>query len=379
MPWEPVTVEQQRREFVMLAQQETVSFRELCRRFGISRRIGYKWCHRFAEAGAAGLQDRSRRPHQTRPQVAVPTQQAIVALRQAHPCWGARKLRRLLQNRGLHPLPATSSITATLHRHALIGPDSPAGQQPWVRFEHPAPNSLWQMDFKAPVATHAGTQHVLSVLDDHSRFALCLQALSDQQGCSVQAVLVGVFRRYGVPEAMLSDNGPPWGNLAADAYGALAVWLMRLGVYVTHSRPSHPQTVGKDERFHGTLERELLARHQWRDGEHLQAHLDPWRQQYNCLRPHEALELEVPASRYQPSLHPYPEQMEPIHYPPGMPVRKVQDKGRVHYKGRLLPVSQALRGQPVGVRATATDGLVEVLFCHQVVKRLNLAECRKAE
>ena len=136
---------------------------------------------------------------------------------------------------------------------------------------------------------------------------------------------------------------------------------------------------GEDERFHGSLERKLLARHQWRDGEHLQAHLAPWRQQYNCLRPHEALELEVPASRYQPSLHPYPEQLEPIHYPPGMPVRKVQDKGRVHYQGRLLPVSQAFRGQPVGVRATATDGLVEVLFCHQVVKRLNLAECQKAK
>jgi len=110
-------------------------------------------------------------------------------------------------------------------------------------------------------------------------------------------VLVGVFRRCGLPEAMLSDNGPPWGDLAADAYGALAVWLMRLGIYVTHSRPSHPQTVSKDERFHGSLERELLARHQWRDGEQLQAHLDPWRQQYNCLRPHEPLDLEMAASR----------------------------------------------------------------------------------
>jgi len=103
MPWEPGTMEQQRREFVMLAQQEKVPFRELCRRFGISPRIGYKRCHRFAEAGAAGLQDRSCRPHRTRPQLPAPTQQAIVALRQAHPCWGARKLRRLLQNQGLHP------------------------------------------------------------------------------------------------------------------------------------------------------------------------------------------------------------------------------------------------------------------------------------
>jgi len=379
MPWEPVTVEQQRREFVMFAQQGRVPFRELCRRFGISPRIAYKWCHRFAEAGEAGLRDHSRRPHRRRPQLPAPTQQAIVALRQAHPCWGARKIRRLLHNQGLHPVPATSSITAALHRHALIGADSPAGQRPWVRFERPLPNDLWQMDFKAPVATPAGPQHVLSVLDDHSRFALSLQALPKQEGRLVQAALVAAFRRYGVPEAMLSDNGGPWGDLAADAYAALAVWLMRLGIYVTHSRPYHPQTVGKDERFHGSLERELLAWHQWRDGEHLQAHLDPWREQYNFLRPHEALALEVPADRYQPSLHPYPEELEPIHYPPGLPVRKVQRGGEVHFGGRLLSVSKAFRGQPVGIRAAASDGLVEVLFCHQVIKRLTLGECPKAE
>jgi len=379
MPWEPVTVEQQRREFVMFAQQGRVPFQDLCRRFGISPRIGYKWCHRYAEAGEAGLRDHSRRPHRRRPQLPAATQQAIVALRQAHPCWGARKIRRLLHNQGLHPVPATSSITAALHRHALIGADSPAGQRPWVRFEHPLPNGLWQMDFKAPVATQAGPQHVLSVLDDHSRFALSLQALPKQDGRSVQAALVAAFRRYGVPEAMLSDNGGPWGDLAADAYGALAVWLMRLGIYVTHSRPYHPQTVGKDERFHGTMQRELLARHQWRDGEHLQAHLDPWREQYNFLRPHEALALEVPASRYQPSLRAYPAQLEPIQYSPGLPVRKVQHGGEMHFGGRLLHVSKAFRGHPVGVRATDIDGLVEVLFCHQVIKRLTLGECPKAE
>ncbi len=379
MPWRLVTVEQQRREFVMLAQQQAMPFRELCRRFGISPKVGYKWQERFAGAGEAGLRDRCRRPHQTRPQLSADLQEAIVGIRREHPCWGARKIRWILQRQGVDPVPAASAITRVLHRHGLIGADSPPGQRPWQRFEYPAPNDLWQMDFKAPVATLSGEQHILSVLDDHSRFVVGLQALSDQEGASVQAVLVALFRRYGLPEAMLMDNGTPWGDLAADRWGALAVWLMRLGLYVSHARVSHPQTVGKDERFHGTLERELLSRHQWRDGSHLQARLGPWREEYNGFRPHEALGMEVPASRYRLSLRSFPEQLAPIEYPPGMAVRKVQAKGFIYFQGRLLRVSKAFRGQPVGLRAMSVEGCWEVLFCHQVIRRLDLREWPKAE
>lgn len=375
MPWGAVTVEERRREFVMLAQQQAMPFQAVCRRFGISPRVGYKWQQRFAEAGEAGLVDRSRRPHQTRPQLPEDLQEAIVAMRREHPCWGARKIRKLLERQGLARVPAASAITRVLRRHGLLGPDAPPGQQPWVRFERPAPNELWQMDFKAPVVTLAGEVHILSVLDDHSRFVVGLQALSDQQGVSVQAQLQQLFGRYGLPEAMLMDNGSPWGDLASDEYGALAVWLMRLDIYVTHSRPAHPQTVGKDERFHGTLEKELLSRHQWRDAGHLQVRLDPWREEYNHVRPHEALGLEVPASRYRLSLRPLPEALAPIEYPPGMLVRKVQDKGIVHFQGRLVRVSKALRGQPVGLRPMSTDGCWEVLFCHQIIRRLDLREC----
>lgn len=379
MPWGAVTVEAKRREFVMLAQQQTMPFQELCRRFGISPKIGYKWCHRFAESGEAGLQERSRRPHQTRPELPADLQEGIVVLRREHPCWGARTLRTLLEREGREPVPAASAITRVLHRHGLIGPEAPAGQRPWERFVRPAPNDLWQMDFKAPVRTLAGEGHILSVLDDHSRFAVGLQALPNQQGASVQAVLRVLFSRYGLPEAMLMDNGSPWGDLAADRWGALTLWLMRLAIYVTHSRPYHPQTVGKDERFHGTLQRELLSRHQWRDREHLQAQLDPWREQYNGVRPHQALEMAVPQSRYRPSLRPFPESLPPIEYPPGMEVRKVQAKGYLYFQGRLPRVSKAFRGQLVGLRPTSPDGCWEVLFCQQVIHRFDLRECPKAE
>jgi transposase InsO family protein len=379
MPWRLVTVEQQRREFVKLASQQAVPFRELCRRFGISARVGYKWQQRFREGGEAGLRDRSRRPHRTRPELPADRQQAIVAIRQEHPCWGARKIRWVLQGQGEEEVPATSTITTVLHRQGLIGPEAPPGQRPTQRFERPVPNDLWQMDFKAPVRTLAGQVHILSVLDDHSRFVLGVQALGAIAGALVQASLTRLFGQYGLPEAMLMDNGSPWGDAAAQAYGALTVWLMRLRIYVTHSRPYHPQTVGKDERFHGTLQRELLSGHQWQHAQHLQARLDPWREEYNHRRPHEALEMEVPASRYRPSLRAFPTQLEPVAYPAGMEVRRVQSKGWVHFQGRIVQVSRAFRGQPVGLRPMSRDGCWEVLFCHQIIRRIDLRECPKAE
>lgn len=377
MPWEPVTVEEQRRELVKLAQQQHVPFREVCRRCGVTPKTGYKWRRRAAEEGLEGLRDRSRRPHRTQPEVPAPVQEAIVAWRQEHPCWGARKLRRLLQNQGYAPVPATSAITRVLHRHGLISPEAPAGQQAWQRFEHPAPNDLWQMDFKAPVKTLVGEVPILSVLDDHSRFLVGLEALPNKEGATVQAALQGLFRRYGIPTALLMDNGTPWGDLAAEEWSATSVWLMRLRIYVAHARPYHPQTVGKDERFHGTLERELLARRQWRDQSHLQEHLPPWRRVYNEVRPHEALQLEVPASRYRMSLRPFPEALAPILYPPGVEVRRVQDKGEVFFQGRVTRVSKAFRGYPVGLRPDRKEGSWEILFCQQVIHRFDLRECPK--
>jgi transposase InsO family protein len=157
------------------------------------------------------------------------------------------------------------------------------------------PNSLWQMDFKGPVNTLAGQAHPLTVLDDHSRFNLCLQALPNQQTAGVQDTLSDTFRRYGLPDRMAVDNGSPWGCDAEHLYTALTVWLIRLGVSVSHSRPYHPQTLGKDERFHGTLKRELLNRRQWQDRSDLQKSLDPWREEYNWIRPHEAWDWRFPA------------------------------------------------------------------------------------
>lgn len=372
MPWGVVSLMSLRQEFVRLSEKKAVSFTELCQRYGISRKTGYKWLSRYRTKGTQGLIDQSRRPKNSPAKLPQAREQIVLRLRQSHPRWGARKIRRLLKNQG-EALPACSTITALFHRHGLIAPSYEAKPN-WQRFEREVPNSLWQMDFKGPVATLGGPAHALTVLEDHSRFNLCLKALPNQKGESVQQALTQTFRLYGLPNSMIMDNGPPWGGEPAYPYTVLTMWLIRLNVGVSHSRSYHPQTMGKDERFHGTLNRELLYARQGRDLYHLDGAFERYRQQYNFIRPHEALDLEVPASRYRVSLRSFPETLPPIEYDPGVTVRKVQDKGEISFRGKTLKVGQAFRGYPVGLKATLTDGIFDVLFCRQTICQINLHE-----
>ena len=260
MPWKVPSVSEVRAEFVAMAQAEGLPFRTLCARFGITTPTGYKWLRRYAAEGAAGLIDRARRPHHSPGQTPAAVEAAVLALRAQYPVWGARKLRVLLARQGVQPLPATSTITAILRRHGALDPAQGAGQpRAFQTFEHPYPNALWQMDFKAPLRCGPGRCHPLTVLDDHSRYALVLAACPNQRTGTVRAHLETAFRHDGLPDRFLVDNGSPWGDTWPAGYTPLTVWLRRYGVAVSHSRPYHPQPLGKDERFHGTLQRELLA------------------------------------------------------------------------------------------------------------------------
>ncbi len=372
MPWAERNRMSLREELVHLSESQKITMTELCRRFQISRKTGYKWVQRFGTEGAAGLADRSRRPHRIHYQVPEPTRQYLVAERQRHPAWGARKLRQRARTQGLPAVPACSTITALLKREGLLTPAATAAPHAWQRFEHPAPNDLWQMDFKGPIPTRTAPRQALTILDDHSRFNLCLQALCAQTREAVQASLLTVFRQYGLPNRLLTDNGSPWGHTGEQPFTVLTVWLIRVGIRISHSRPYHPQTMGKDERFHGSLNREVLQQAQWRDPAHLQQALDRWRQVYNHDRPHEALALAVPATRYEPSLHAYPESLPPIEYDTGVTVRKVQQKGEVHFQGQVFEVSRAFRGYPVGLVPTKEDGIYAVHFCHHTITRIDV-------
>jgi transposase InsO family protein len=362
-PWKMSTMAQ-RREFVMLFEREGVNRRELCRRFEISPTAAYELLDRWRREGDAGLADRSRRPRHSPNRTASELEAAVVAVRGQHPAWGGRKIRRRLQDGGHAVVPSASTVTAILRRHGLLGAAASAPQPPFQRFEHKAPNRLWQMDYKGHLAMRAGGRcHPLTVLDDHSRYALGLCACADERAETVQAALTGIFRRYGLPERMLMDNGAPWGSDAEHRHTVLTVWLWELGIEVSHGRPYHPQTQGKDERFHRTLVAELVGRHVFADLAEYQHRFDEWRMVYNTQRPHEALALATPITRYQPSPRAFPEKIEPYDYGEGALLRRVEADGWISFRNRPFRVGKAFRRRLVALRPTEEDGCFAVYFC----------------
>lgn len=373
MPWITHTMISQRSEFVRLASQPAVNMRELCRRFQISAKTGYKWRQRFAQAGEAGLTDRSRRPQHSPKLVSATLSERVIALRKEYPGWCGRKLRRRLQDLG-EQAPAASTCTEILRRAHLL--DAGAHTvKPLQRFERSAPNELWQMDYKGHFPTQVGGRcHPLTMLDDHSRFNLVLAATADQTAATVQNALHRAFSLYGLPEAMLCDNAPPWGcPEPVCPYSSLGVWLLRWGVQVLHGRPYHPQTQGKEERFHRTLDHELLSRHTWRDLAHCAEQFPRYRQIYNCERPHDALGGATPVSRYQPSPRSLPATLPVIEYPLHTLVRKVRTYGVITWQNRSWYIGRAFGGQPIGLRPSPqTDGLWEVHYATHHLGHIDL-------
>ena len=365
MPWKEVSIMDERREFVRLAMQEGTNRRELCRRFGIHPDTGYKWIRRWAFDGE--FADHSRRPHSSPSRTDQEIEERIVAIRDAHPAWGARKIGRCLEREGIAS-PAISTVHEILRRYdRIIAPVG--GRAAHQRFEKPAPNLLWQMDFKGHVAlTKGGRCHPLTVLDDHSRYDLCLQACADEQASTVQRCLELTFRRYGLPYAFFVDNGSPWGDSSGARWTRFSVWLLKLGIAVLHSRPYHPQSRGKNERFHRTLKAEVFALRPYPDLCAVQLVFDDWRITYNHERPHEALGQEVPASRYRPSDRSMPDRLPAVEYDEGEIVRTVPTtKDYISFRGLHFKVPQAFRGERVAIRPLTVDGQFGVFFAaHQI-------------
>lgn len=369
MPWNEVSIVGQREEFVRLAQKQG-NIRLLCRRFGLSPTTAYKWLGRYREGGREGLEDSSRRPLRSPRRSADAIERAVVGVREEHPAWGARKIRFRLLALGIPSVPATSTVHAILQRRGLIDPTQGAQHRAWQRFEHDAPNRLWQMDFKGHFPVDGVRCHPLTVLDDHSRFSVCLRACPNERQNTVQEELSETFRRYGLPDRITMDNGSPWGGKGD--FTTLTVWLIRVGVAVSHSRPYHPQTQGKDERFHRTLQREVLSCYTFHNLDQVQQRFDIWRHVYNLERPHESLNMQVPASRYEPSQRCFPESLPPIEYDCADLVRKVQNGGELWFKGRPFDVGSSFVGQYVALRPSARDGVFDVFFAHQKISQINL-------
>ncbi|HPJ33399.1 MAG TPA: IS481 family transposase [Spirochaetota bacterium] len=374
MPWNEVTIVSLRREFVNLALKEGANISLLCRRYNISRKTGHKWIKRFLDSGEKGLEDQSRRPLTSPLNTADEMEKLILKVRKDHPAWGGRKINQRLVDLGHTGVPAPSTITEILKRNGKINQKESEKHKAWIRFEADNPNDLWQMDFKGHFQIIGGRCHPLTVLDDNSRFSLCLDACKNERADTAKGCLIGVFRRYGMPKAILCDNGPPFGASIFSPYTTLGKWLIRLGIKLIHGRPKHPQTQGKEERFHRTLKAEILDYIDFEvlDFSTMQNEFDRWRDIYNFERPHESLSMKVPGQVYCESKREYPEVLPQIEYSPGDKVLQVRDGGRIHYQGKGLRIGKAFTGEFVAIRPTINDHKIEVYYCNQLIKVIDL-------
>ena len=365
MAWGTVNVDEQRMRFVVLASRREKTMRELCEEFEISRPTGYEWLRRYARGGIAGVVEKSRRPQHSRNRTEAEIEQRVVELRRQRPDWGAKKLRVLLQREGVQVPRIT--IHRILLRHDLVR-EQDQHRGAVQRFERGAPNELWQMDFKGPVGWNAGVGP-LSVLDDHSRYAITLAETGSTRAEAVRERLEEAFGRCGVPQGMLMDHGTPWWNMqAAAGWTWLTVWLMKQGIQMHFSGYRHPQTQGKVERFHGSLEAARRKR-VGVDCAPEQRWYDAFRQEYNEERPHEALGMKTPASLWHPSERRYQGNPPAWEYEAGAEVRRLGGAGQMTLQGRRWEISKALAGE--WVRLIRIEERILVYYCRSLVRELD--------
>lgn len=369
MPWKEVTRVDQRKRLIELALLPGANVSGLCYRMGISRKTAYKWLSRYEPGKRMSLEDQSRRPKNSPQRVDKKTEALILHYRDQYPTWGGRKLRKLLINSKHDIIPSASTITEVLRRyHQLSVTKSTSSYQ---RFERGNANELWQMDFKGHFAIASGRCHPLTILDDHSRFSICLKACENETKEVVKLHLMSSFRDYGLPVGINVDNGPPWGNSGDDDPNHLCLWLMRCGIRVTHSRPYHPQTNGKDERFHRTLKQELINQRTFNSQADTQVAFDDWRHTYNYVRPHEAKDMRTPSQCYRSSERSYVEKLPPIDYADGE-IRKVDAAGRISFKNKVVKVGKAFIGESIAVKETDQEGVYALFFIHSLIKKIDL-------
>jgi transposase InsO family protein len=366
MPWKEVTAVNERMEFVArLKAGERMT--DLCREFGISRKTGYKFERRYEEHGPRGLYDVSRRPRRLARQVSAGIQTAILDLKRDQPTWGAAKIQEVLRRR--HPemeVPVRSTIHDLLDRYGLVKKRSKRRRYhayPTLREQDiQAPNQLWCADFKGQFRMgNAKYCYPLTVSDFHSRYLLGCEAMESTQSESAQQGFEWIFREYGLPTRLRTDNGVPFSSRSVQGLSSLSVWWMRLGIQVERIEPGKPQQNGRHERMHRTLKEDIRPRLS-KNLLAQQEQLDRFREDFNERRPHEALKMKCPADVYKPSLKRYPDRLSEPSYPNHDLVRQVYTSGSVCFRdGKSFFISTALADQTIGFEEEE-DGLWRINF-----------------
>jgi transposase InsO family protein len=366
MPWKETVPMDERLQFVRDALSDRWNMSELCARYGVSRKIGYKWLARYEDEGRRGLADRSRAPHRCPHKIADAMAELLVEAREAHPFWGARKLLRVLADRHprIHDWPAPSTVADLLARRGLVHKrrHRRASTHPGVvRPTTAAPNDLWTADFKGQFRTGDRRYcYPLTIADQHTRFLLACHGLLSTQTVTARPVFERAFREYGLPVAIRTDNGVPFATQAIHGLSYLNVWWMRLGIVHQRSRPGCPQDNGAHERMHRTLKRQAIKPVRGSCGAQ-QRNFNAFQREYNTERPHERLGQETPASRYNASARAYPERLPTLEYPRHFLVKKITTGGTFRFQHRLLYLANAMVDQHIGLEETE-DGIWAIHF-----------------
>jgi len=376
MPCKECPVVSQRMDLALEMVRRNRSVREIAAKFGVSRTTAYKWQSRFRARGRDGVENASRRPHHSPAKTPDPIEEFICAMRERIPHWGPEKIHAFVTNCGTLGLPSARTVARILKRCGRIEPREPAPTG-LTRFEHPAPNELWQIDFKRTVRLNwypPMKAIPMAILDDHSRFSIALDANPDRQLDTVWPVLWHAMGQYGMPLCILTDND----SVFRGRRGGITAWtarLLRLGIRHSSGRAYHPQTQGKVERFHGTLQTEVLADAVFRSLEQLQEAFDQFRDTYNHLRPHAALDLDVPADYYAPSPRERPDRIPPVEYPKGVQIRKVMNNGAISVRNCRIHVGEGITGEHVQLHDC--DPWLHIEYAGHMFRRVRWDELRR--
>lgn len=345
MPWERKTVEEQRKEFAEAA-KETKNFSALCREFGITRKTGYKWVERYAEN--ANLSDKSRKPFKIANRTPIETEERIVALRGENPGWGAKKLKEVLERQG-YAVPCMKTVNNILKRYGCISAEESLKHQAFTRFEKEDCNEMWQTDFKGEFRMADNNYcYPLNIFDDHSRFAIKIEpALSTAN--KVIPAFRSAFYEYGMPNSVLSDNGAQFAGFR-QGYTQFEKWLMNHDILPIHGRIKHPQTQGKIERFHRTMQEELLKHTVMENIDDANIKFQLWREKYNNVRPHEALGMKCPAEVYIPSNRAYSDEISSYEYGGQFHVIKVNSWGYARFDKWQVYLSETMINEHIEFR-----------------------------
>jgi transposase InsO family protein len=329
----------------VLSGEATIS--EAARRYGVTRPTAYTWVRRAFAEGIPALQEHGRRPQHIARQTDVDIEALVLAQKNARPAWGAKKIHAELWPKPLAAPVCVRTVDRLLARHGLVQQRT-AEPEASSRFERSGCNELWQMDFKGIARSVCYTP--LTVLDDCSRFLIGLEPLHSRSTETVWESLWAIFGEYGLPECILTDNGDGFNSTRSEGPTLFQARLWRLGVCTANGRPRHPQTQGKVERFHRTLEDEYADRLVWPSAELARKAWQHIIDDYNWNRPHEALDMRTPGSRYSPSARKRPATLPPAHLPDSAIKRKVDAYGKFSFRNRVIRAGRGLAGEWVEIR-----------------------------